>query len=249
MQAACTAMIRSAKASRGGRRAISAPPHTPDTRATRDSAERAPHRHRQSRFTGAHGAHPARARGASPARAGVRRPARQRREPSGFVSSIALLYIVACARVRRGLVICVPFFIVSASHVCIHRASMDIYLHTIRHPDRSHRPQLSVSRTTRAHNRTRARSPPLLSIHALHSASGAHTRQRPHRARSLHARTPHWRPLPFCTHACTCHLARARSSPRRERGTPARGASSVRRPPLSRDHGSITQTHCQQTTT
>ena len=93
--------------------------------------------------------------------------------------------------------------------------------------------QLSVSRTTRAHNRTRARSPPrsetphttppLLSIHALHSASGAHTRQRPHRARTLHARTPHWRPLPFCTHACTCHLARARSSPRRERGTPQRG--------------------------
>jgi len=249
MQAACTAMIRSAKAYRGGRRAISAPPHTPDTRATRDSAERAPHRHRQSRFTGAHGAHPARARGASPARAGVRRPARQRREPSGC----RLLYRFALSsRVREcdaDLSFVFRSLRVSASHVCIHRASMDIYLHTIRHPDRSHRPQLSVSRTTRAHNRTRARSPPLLSIHALHSASGAHTRQRPHRARSLHARTPHWRPLPFCTHACTCHLARARSSPRRERGTPARGASSVRRPPLSRDHGSITQTHCQQTTT
>ena len=89
-------------------------------------------------------------------------------------------------------------------------------------------------------------TPPLLSIHALHSASGAHTRHRPHRARTYHARTPHWRPLPFCTHACTCHLARARSSPRRERGTPARGASAVRRPPLSRDNGSFTQAHCQQ---
>ena len=242
-------MIRSAKAYRGGRRAISAPPHTPDTRATRDSAERAPHRHRQSRFTGAHGAHPARARGASPARAGVRRPARQRREPSGC----RLLYRIALSsRVREcdadlSLLICVHFF-TSERITCVHTSRIHGHISPHDQTPRSVA-QLSVSRTTRAHNRTRARSPPLLSIHALHSASGAHTRQRPHRARSLHARTPHWRPLPFCTHACTCHLARARSSPRRERGTPARGASSVRRPPLSRDHGSITQTHCQQTTT
>ena len=175
MQAACTAMIRSAKASRGGRRAISAPPHTPDTRATRDfSGARATQAppvaiHRCTRSTPSEGPRgkPSASRRAATGEA-------EARAPSGYVVSS----IVACS---TGLVIFVPFFIVSASHMHIAAHRMDISLH-----DQTPRSvaQLSVSRTTRAHNRTRARSPPLLSIHALHSASGAHTRQRPHRART-----------------------------------------------------------------
>ena len=244
-------MVRSPKANfpRGGRRTVfQPPPLTPDTRATRDPAVR--HRHR---LPVALDAAPQEHTATGPAR-GARRGRGASR--AGVASSVSLF-----DRADLRLVTFVPC-------ACSFK-SLAERPHHIAHGHISTSPrciacrgpiirssQLSVSRTTCAHNRTRARSPPrsetphttppLLSIHALHSASGAHTRQRPHRARTLHARTPHWRPLPFCTHACTCHLERARSSPRRERGTPARGASSVRRTPLSRDHGSITQAHCQQ---
>ena len=175
--------------------------------------------------------------------------ARQRREPSGLSSPLSFSTGLATCH------FCSVWSLVSASH----RAWT--YLHITR-ADRMPHPIIRSFHSSQSHGRhahtigrerappprseTPHTTPPLLSIHALHSASGAHTRHRPHRARTYHARTPHWRPLPFCTHACTCHLARARSSPRRERGTPARGASAVRRPPLSRDHGSFTQAHCQQ---
>ena len=201
------------------------------------------HRHRQSRAVDAlppHRSTQRRARGDARRGRGASR--------AGVVSSFRF-------RPDLRLVTFVPCSLVSASH----RAWT--YLHITR-ADRMPHPIIRSFHSSQSHGRhahtigrerappprseTPHTTPPLLSIHALHSASGAHTRHRPHRARTYHARTPHWRPLPFCTHACTCHLARARSSPRRERGTPARGASAVRRPPLSRDHGSFTQAHCQQ---
>ena len=164
------------------------------------------HRHRQSRAVDAlppHRSTQRRARGDARRGRGASR--------AGVVSSFV-------RRPDLRLVTFVPCSLVSASH----RAWT--YLHITR-ADRMPHPIIRSFHSSQSHGRhahtigrerappprseTPHTTPPLLSIHALHSASGAHTRHRPHRARTYHARTPHWRPLPFCTHACTCHLARA----------------------------------------
>ena len=129
-------------------------PPPPSPHARHEGSSGAPQRHRQSRWTrcASTGAHSDGPEGS---------PARQRREPSGC----RLLF-----RFRpdlRLVTLCFVFFSERISHhasASEHRAWT--YLHITR-ADRMPHPiirssQLSVSRTTCAHNRTRARSPPAL---------------------------------------------------------------------------------------
>ena len=146
--------ISLSKASRGGRRTISAPPPSPHAR--HEGSSGAPQRHRQSRWTRClHRSTQRRPRG-EPGEAEAR--AERVSSPLSFSTGLATCHaFVSCSLVSASAIT----HLASASE---HRAWT--YLHITR-ADRMPHPiirssQLSVSRTTCAHNRTRARSPPAL---------------------------------------------------------------------------------------